>query len=272
MLNVSRKIPNAYTDASMEHLEGKQSILAALEARQRQFEVILVRHDAHEHKIQDLLDLAAAHNVPVRRVAGTELDALAHGGSHGGVLAIVSEKPRLSVEALLEQIERLRQPALLLLLEGIDDARNLGFTLRTAEALGAHAVLIKKHLWDFDAVEVARPASGAYERLPLVVIDSAEPLKLLQRQGLALYGCVAAAKRTMYEADLAGPAILAIGGEKRGLSGAVRRICDRLITIPMAGHAASSLSLSHAAAILLAEAMRQRRGGEHPGALQARIS
>lgn len=244
----------------MEHLEGKQSIVAALEARQRKFEVILVRHDAHEHKIQDLLDLAAERGVPIRRVAGSALDALAHGASHGGVLAIVSEKPRLSVEGLLEQVGRLREPALLLLLEGIDDARNLGFTLRTAEALGAHAVLIKKHLWDFDAVEVARPASGAYERMPLVVVDSVEPLALLQRRGIALYGCIAGAKRTMYEVDLARPAMLAIGGEKRGLSGAVRRICDRLITIPMAGNAASSLALSHAAAVLLGEAMRQRWG------------
>ena len=242
----------------MEHLEGKNAILAALAARQRRFEVILVRHDAHEHKIQDVLDLAAQLNVPIRRVDSKELDALAHGSTHGGVLAIVSEKPRLSADQLLEVLDTLREPPLLLLLEGIDDARNLGFTLRTAEAVGAHAVLIKKHLWDFDPIEVARPSSGAYERIPLVQIDTVDLLKQLQRNGLALLGCVPNAKRTLYDADFTQPTILALGGEKRGLSGAVRDICDRLITIPMHGHAASSLSLSHAAAILLAEAMRQR--------------
>ncbi len=242
----------------MEHLEGKQSILAALQARQRRFEVVLIRHDAHEHKVQDVIDLAQQLGVPIRRVDGQELDALAHGGSHGGVLAIVSDKPRLGAEGLLELVDGLRQAPLLLLLEGVDDARNLGFTLRTAEAMGAQAVLIKKHLWDFDAVEVARPASGAYERVPLVQIESVDPLVQLQRRGLKLYGCIAGAKRTMHQVDLTKGVILAIGGEKRGLSGAVRSICDRLITIPMRGNAASSLSLSHAAAILLAEAMRQR--------------
>ncbi|MEA2734766.1 MAG: rRNA (guanosine2251-2-O)-methyltransferase, partial [Humisphaera sp.] len=147
---------------------------------------------------------------------------------------------------------------LLLLLEGVDDARNLGFTLRTADALGVHAVLIKKHLWDFDATEVARPSSGAYERLPLAQIDDVEPLKQLPRRGLKLFGCIAGAKRTMFDVDLGEPGILAVGGEKRGLSGAVRSICDRLVTIPT--RAGASLSMSHASAILIGEAMRQRTG------------
>jgi 23S rRNA (guanosine2251-2'-O)-methyltransferase len=174
------------------------------------------------------------------------------------VLAVVSPKPRLSGDQLVELVMKLAEPALLLLIEGVDDARNLGFTLRSAEAFGAHAVLLKKHLWDFDPVEVARPASGAYERLPLAQIDDVSPLEKLQRTGVHIIGCIAGAKRTMYDVNLNQPTILAIGGEKRGLSGAVRSICDRLITIPTRGKP-SSLSLSHAAAVVLAEAMRQRR-------------
>ena len=76
-------------------------------------------------------------NVPVRLVDAKELNALAHGATHGGVLAIVSEKPRTSGDQLLRLLDALREPPLLLLLEGVDDARNLGFTLRTADALGA---------------------------------------------------------------------------------------------------------------------------------------
>ena len=120
-------------------------------------------------------------------------------------------------------------------------------------------MLIKKHLWDFDPVEVARPASGAYERLTLAQIDTVEPLQLLRRRGLRLVGCIAGARNTIYETDLRQPTILAIGGEKRGLSGAVREICDAFMTIPTVGEEASSLSLSHAGAIVMAEAMRQRR-------------
>jgi 23S rRNA (guanosine2251-2'-O)-methyltransferase len=244
----------------VEHLEGRQSVLSALRAYQRKFDVILVSANLHDDKVRDVLDAAATRDVPVRRVDWRELDAMTHAASHGGVVAVVSPKPRTSPDELLRSVDGLLaagQPPLLLLLEGVDDARNLGFTLRTAEAMGVHAVLIKKHLWDFDAVEIARPASGAYERLPLVQLDDVAPLQQLQRRGLRLFGCITGAKRTMYDVDLARPAIVAIGGEKRGLSGAVRSICDRLITIPTRG-GATSLSLSHAGAIVLAEAMRQR--------------
>jgi len=247
----------------MEHLEGRQSVLAALQACQRRFQVILIRHGTHAERVADVVALAEQRGVPVRYVEREELDARAHGGSHGGVLAICSAKPRLKPDELLELVDRLRTPPLLLLLEGIDDARNLGFALRTAEALGVHAVLIKKHLWDFDPVEIARPASGAYERLPLVQIEDVAPLQQLHRRGLRLYGCLATAKRTMYAVNLTKPAILAVGGEKRGLSGAVRKLCDRFITIPTCG-GASSLSLSHATAILLAEAARQRWQADQP--------
>ena len=242
---------------SMEHLEGRQSVLAALRARRRKFQVILISHGAHSQITSDVVQEAAAQNVPVKYVERSELDALAHGATHGGVLAVVSPKPRTTGDELMQLVDSLSEPPLLLLLEGIEDARNLGFVLRTAEATGAHAVLIKKHLWDLDAVEVARPASGAYERLPLVQIENVEPLHALQRRGLHLLGCLAGAKQTVYQTDLTGPTILAIGGEKRGLSGAVRSICDTFVTIPTRSEP-SSLSLSHAAAIVLSEAMRQR--------------
>ena len=241
----------------MEHLEGRQSVLAALAARQRRFQVILVRHDLHRARVQDVLDLAAECQVPVRFVERTELDGLAHGGTHGGVLALCGPKPRLTIAALVEQLDRRRTPPLLLLLEGVDDARNLGFTLRTADALGADAVLIKKHVWDFDPAEVARPASGAYERLPLVQFDDTAALRPLQRRGVRLVGCLAGVRRTIHAVDLTGPVLLAVGGEKRGLSGALRAVCDAFATIPTRD-GAPSLSLSHAAAILLAEAARQR--------------
>jgi 23S rRNA (guanosine2251-2'-O)-methyltransferase len=241
----------------METIEGRQSVYAALQARRRRFEVILLAHGAHLEKLEEVTTLAAELGVPTKTVVRTELDAMAHGASHGGVVAIVSPLPRLNGDQLLAHLDTIRQPALLLLLEGVDDARNLGFTLRSAEALGVHAVLIKKHLWDFDSTEVARPASGAYERLPLVQIEDVEPLKQVQKRGVQLLGCIAGAKRTLYDAELTKPTILAIGGEKRGLSGAVRDICDKFITIPTVG-GPSSLSLSHASAIVLAEAHRQR--------------
>jgi 23S rRNA (guanosine2251-2'-O)-methyltransferase len=247
----------------MPHLEGRQSILAALRARQRKFQVILIRHGTHAEGVEEVIATATDLGVPIRYVDSAELESFAHGTSHGGMLAICTAKPRASIADLLEMIRTLPQPALLLLLEGVDDARNLGFTLRSAEALGVHAVLIKKHLWDFDETEVARPASGAYERLPLVQIDNVAPLQQLQQSGLQLIGCLANVRQTIFDADFTKPTILAIGGEKRGLSGAVRSICDGFVTIPVVGEA-TSLSLSHAGAIVMAEALRQRSTRKNP--------
>ena len=196
----------------MEHLEGKQSVLAAMRARRRRIDVLLVAHDAHEEKIGEVLAAAAETGVPIKRVSRADLDGMAHGGSHGGLIAVASPKPRTTIGELMDLVDQAETPVTLLLIEGIDDARNLGFTLRTAEATGAAAVLVKKHLWDFDPIEVSRPSSGAYERMPLVQIEDVAPLKELQRRGLRLYGCVANAKRTLYDRNLSRPVILAIGG------------------------------------------------------------
>lgn len=240
----------------MPHIEGVQSVHAALSARRRRISVILVRHDASKQNVRDVIELAEANGVPVRHVDQDELDKLAHGTSHGGVIAIAMPVPKFERDEFFDLLKGISSP-LLLLLEGVDDDRNLGFTIRSAEALGAHALLIKKHLWDFDETEVARASSGAYERLPIVQFEGIELVRDLQKQGIQLLGCLAGARATIFEVDLRPPTILAIGGEKRGLSGAIREICDRFVSIPSIG-GASSLSLSHAGAIVLSEAFRQR--------------
>lgn len=243
----------------MEHLEGRQSILAALAAFQRRFQIILIRRGMQERSFRDVLDAAAARGIPFRFVERNELNDLTHGATHGGLVAICSPRPRMSLPDLERLLQHLKIPPLLLILEGIDDARNLGFTIRSADAFGVHALLIKRHVWDFDPIEVARPSSGAYERLPLVQIDELGPVKaLLRRHSIRLIGCIGGARRMIQDADFSSGVAVAIGGEKRGLSGAMRSVCDGFARIPMADGAVSSLALSHAAAVVLAEAVRQR--------------
>src|SRR5688572_3100882 len=99
----------------MPHLEGKTSVLAALQAKRRRIQLVLVKHDTPAAKIQDVLDAAEANGVPVKRVDGAELDAMAHGGSHGGVLALVLPKPRWTGDDLLDAMRRLTSPPLLLM-------------------------------------------------------------------------------------------------------------------------------------------------------------
>ena len=243
----------------MEVLEGKQCILPALLARQRKFRLLLVKQNIQPKRIQDILAAAEAQAIPVKYVDVAEIDALTKGRSHGGLAALCTPKPAFVIDKLLELCGKLNAPPFLLLIEGTEDAQNLGYTLRSAEALGAHAVLLKKHVWNFDGTAVSRASSGAFERLPLVQIEHAEKeLGPLQRAGIKFYGCIAGAKRTIYDLDLTGPVLLAIGGERRGLSGALREMCDGFVRIPIIT-GASSLSLNHAATVVMAEVMRQRR-------------
>jgi 23S rRNA (guanosine2251-2'-O)-methyltransferase len=226
----------------VEILEGRVCVLAALRAGRRAFEAVLVRQGIRDESIRDVLEAAAPLNVPVRRVREEALEARVHGKTHGGIVAVASPLPPAALPDPLD---------FALLLDGVDDGRNLGFTLRSAEAFGVQAVILKKRSWDFDGGDVSRASSGAYERLPVVLADAPPP-------GLALIGCVAGASKTIYEADLTRPLALAIGGEKRGLSAAVRDRCAALVSIPTR-EGAPSLSLSHAAAVAMAEVARQRR-------------
>lgn len=243
----------------MEILEGKQCILPALQARQRKFQLLLIKQRSQPQRLQEILAAAAAQNIPIKYVAAAEIDAMTKGRSHGGIAALCTPKPAFEIAKLIELCKALPVPPFLLLIEGTEDAQNLGYTLRTAEALGAHAVLLKKHVWNFDGTAVSRASSGAFERLPLVQIENVEKELLpLQRLGIKLYGCIANAKRSIYDMNLTGPVLMAIGGERRGLSGALRERCDGFARIPMVV-GASSLSLSHAATVVMAEVMRQRR-------------
>jgi 23S rRNA (guanosine2251-2'-O)-methyltransferase len=243
----------------MEILEGKQCILPALQARQRKFRLLLIKQGINSTRIQEVLAAAEAQAIPIKYVEAAEIDALMRGRSHGGLAALCTPKPAFEIEKLIELCKTLPIPAFLLLIEGTEDAQNLGYTLRSAEALGAHAVLLKKHVWNFDGAAVSRASSGAFERLPLVQIENAEKeLAPLQKMGIKFYGCIAGAKRMIYDVDLTNSVLLAIGGERRGLSGALREMCDGFVRIPMIA-GASSLSLSHAATVVMAEVMRQRR-------------
>lgn len=250
----------------MEILEGKQCVLPALQARQRRFQLVLIKQGSVPARVGELVAAATELGVPIKYAGAEELHAMAKGRSHGGVVAICSPKPAWRSEELFELCHNLNEPVLLLLIEGTEDAQNLGYTLRSAEALGAHAVLLKKHVWNFEGVAVSRASSGAFERLPLAQIENPEKELLpLKKLGVKFFGAIAGAKRTMFEANLATPVLLAIGGERRGLSGAMREMCDGFFHIPMKG-GATSLSMSHAACLVLGEAMRQRRKIKHENA------
>ena len=250
-----------------EHLEGKQCIISALRARQRRFELVLVSWSAHRSKTEEVIQLANQLGVPVKICSPDEMDKMSKGKTHAGLLAIASTKPLTKPIELLQMARNPDKPPFFLLLEGVEDEQNLGFIIRSAGALGVDAVLIKKHIWNFDQLAVSRASAGVYEWMPMVKIErESDLLADLKRAGLKVLGALPKVKRTMYDMDFKAPVIVALGGEKRGLSGALRQSCDRFFTIPMnvsahnAAYGVPSLSLSHSGAIVMAEVMRQRRG------------
>lgn len=246
-----------------ERLEGRQSILSALKVRHRKIELILVSCNAHQEKTEDVLKLAQEQNIPIKTVSPEEINEASKGNTHGGLVAICSSKPITPISELFRIIQQSETSPFLLLLEGVEDEQNLGFIIRSAGALGVDAILLKKHIWTFDPLTLSRTSAGVYEQMPLAKIEKeSDVLPQLQKMGLKIYGAVAGAKKTMYEMDFASPTIIALGGEKRGLSGAVRELCNGFFSIPMPVSKAEmevpSLSLSHSAAIIMAEVMRQR--------------
>jgi len=230
--------------------------------------LILVSWSAHREKTQDVIALAEQQGVPVKTCSPEELDKMSKGGTHAGLIALASNRPLTKPEELLTLVKKSKVSPFLLLLEGVEDEQNLGFILRTAGAIGVDAVLLKKHIWNFDQLAVSRASAGVYEWMPLVKVErESDILPELKKSGLKVFGAMPRVRRTMYDIDFTGPVVMALGGEKRGLSGALRELCSGFFTIPMPlnpdKHAnpkeVPSLSLSHSTAIVLAEVMRQRR-------------
>ena len=166
----------------------------------------------------------------------------------------------LPAQSLLDAATEKGEAPLLVVCDEISDPHNLGAILRTAECAGAHGLIIPKRRSAGLTAIVGKTSAGAVSYLPVArVANLTSVLKDLKKQGVWIFGTAAGASTDLYSADLKGPAAIVIGSEGDGMSRLVAENCDFLVSIPMKGHI-SSLNASAAAAILLYEAVRQRRG------------
>lgn len=198
-------------------------------------------------------------NVPVKRVARRQLDALA-AGVHQGVAARVSAGLEPGDEGTLEALlDDLHEPPLLLIVEGVTDPRNLGACMRSAEAAGAHAVVVPRSRTAPLTPAARKAASGAAERLPLIfVANLARTLRWLEQRGVLRVGLAGQGEALLWSVDLRQPCALLLGAEDTGLRQLTRQHCDQLVRLPMAGEV-ESLNVSVAAGVALFEAVRQRQ-------------
>jgi 23S rRNA (guanosine2251-2'-O)-methyltransferase len=234
----------------LDRLYGRNSVREALRAGRRRFHRLLVAAE-----VGDILELARRQRVPVEAVDRHRLETLVD-GHHQGVVAEVEPFPYAPLADLLEV-----EAPLILVLDTLQDPQNFGTLLRTAQAVGADAVLIPEHRAVGVTPAVSNASAGAVEHLQVArVTNLVRSLEQLKSRGVWTYGLSVEAEQAFWTADLRGPLALVVGSEGSGLGRLVRETCDLLLRIPMSSDSVQSLNAAVAGSLVLYEAFRQRRG------------
>lgn len=241
-------------------LFGRNPVLELLRAQSRRVEEIAILAEGRGPALGELLTLAKARGVKVSFRTRDQLTAMAGTPHHQGVVARVAGASYASLGDLLDLPARRGEPAFLLALDQVQDPRNLGAILRSAEATGVHGVLVPKHHSVGLTPAAAKSAMGAAEHVPVAREGNlVNALDILKKEGIWIIGSVPSGGQLPWSLDLSGPLCLVLGGEGEGLRPLVAKTCDFLVTLPMKGQI-GSLNVSAAAAVLCYEVLRQRGG------------
>ncbi|HUI57507.1 MAG TPA: 23S rRNA (guanosine(2251)-2'-O)-methyltransferase RlmB [Bryobacteraceae bacterium] len=241
----------------MPILSGIHPIAEALRSH-HPLDRVLVAQGAGGPRLQEIIDMARRASVPVRFEPRSALDRLAGTSAHQGVVALGAARKYADLEAVAAS-------ELLVVLDGVEDPHNLGAIIRTAHAAGAGAVIIPERRASGITDVVAKAAAGALEHLRVArVTNINRTLEDLKQRGYWIYGLDERGTEAYDHVEYAIPTALVLGGEGQGLHEQVRKHCDALVRIPMAGKI-SSLNVSVAAGIVLFEWRRRRKPGGRDG-------
>jgi 23S rRNA (guanosine2251-2'-O)-methyltransferase len=258
----------------MEVLYGVHPVEEALKAGRRRFDHVLVARERQDERIERLVALCRQAGVRVRQEPREQLTLLAQTPAHQGVVAMVRPQEFLLIEDLFEPPAGKPGAArLLLALDGVEDPQNLGALLRVADGAGVDGVVLTERRSAPLSPAAVKASAGAAEHLRIArVVNLVRALEELKKQNLWIVGLDASLDergQTDYDRfDLTGNCVLVLGREGAGLHDLVRRTCDHLLRIPMAG-GVSSLNVSAAGAVVLYEAFRQRRNAARAGTATA---
>jgi len=244
----------------MEVLYGVHSVQEALRAGRRRFDHVLVSSERHDERLARLVSECKLAGVRVRQEGREQLTQIAGTAAHQGVVAYVRPQEALTIEDLYSP-PPFTQPAarLLLALDGVEDPQNLGALLRVADGAGVDGVILTERRSAPLSPVAVKASAGASEHLRIArVVNLVRALEDLKRQNLWIIGLDERGESDYDQFDLTGDCVLVLGREGAGLHELVRRTCDHLLRIPMAG-GVSSLNVSAAGAVVLYEAFRQRR-------------
>ncbi len=241
-------------------IEGRNPIIEALK-NNRSIEKIMVNKASKEGSIKKILAMAKENKVIIQEVDRHKLDEMSESHAHQGVIAITSDYRYYDLDEILEIPKERGEDPFFIILDGITDPHNLGSIIRTADAVGAHAVIIPKRRSVQITPIVAKASAGAVEYLPVCkVTNIVNTIKTLKENGLWI-AAVDMDGQTFYQQNLGGPLGLVVGSEGEGISRLVKQNCDFTVSMPMSGNV-TSLNASVAGGILLYEVYRQRNASK----------
>lgn len=244
-------------EGSGERVEGRNPVLEALRGPREVKRIYVGKGAGKSPSIEEIFALAGNAGIPVEEIDRRRLEDMSRTASPQGVIADVEPYTYLSLGELLESVDPATSP-MVLLLDGVEDPRNMGSLIRTADAAGVSAVVIGKHRAAAVTPVVASASAGAVEHVRLARVPNIpEALRRLKDKGLWVFGAEEGASTPYYEADLGLPLAIVLGGEGKGLSRLAAELCDFLVSIPMHGRV-SSMNVSAAGAVLMFEAARRR--------------
>jgi 23S rRNA (guanosine2251-2'-O)-methyltransferase len=253
-------ITPAHTEEA--HLYGVAPVLEALRAGQRSIERITIAEGVRHYRLRELVEAARRANVAVRYAPRSDLARMVGAdANHQGVVATIAAASYTDVEVLLDELGSrvgTSEPTLAVVLDGVEDPRNLGAILRTAECAGVHGVFVPERRAAGLTETVAKAAAGALEHIKVArAANLSRLIEALKERNIWTVGTSADAPVSYTAWDWKQSSALFLGGEGAGLHRLVRERCDALVSIPVRGQI-ESLNVSVAAGIVLYEAVRQR--------------
>jgi 23S rRNA (guanosine2251-2'-O)-methyltransferase len=248
----------------MEVLYGVHPVEEALKAGRRRFDQVLVARERDDARIERVVAACRQAGVRVRTEPREQLTLVAQTEAHQGVVAMVHPQEFLSIEDLFAPgVGKNGEARLLLALDGVEDPQNLGALLRVADGAGVDGVVLTERRSAPLSPVAVKASAGAAEHLRIArVVNLVRALEELKRRNLWIVGLDERGTADYDQFDLTGDCVIVLGREGAGLHDLVRRTCDHLLRIPMAG-GVSSLNVSAAGAVVLYEAFRQRRNAAH---------